>query len=163
MDVVRLDRLVEREHPALLRQPIAFARVAGGTGSHHVGPVVLTTTGQRYQMIPRQALAEPELIRPSTAILAFVVVTGEQEGVGNLASELSWHEHVLDESDHGGFRKSERFAPNHPRTITLHDLGLAIEHETKRPAYRHKCERFKRGIQRKTAHSESRILSVHLT
>ena len=114
-------------------------------------------------MIPRQAFAELELIRPSSTILTFVVISREQESVGDLASEFSWHEHVLDESDHDGLRKGEGFAPNHPRTIALHDLGLAIEYETKRPAHRNECERFKRGIQRKTTHGGSRFLSACFT
>src|SRR5271169_1407794 len=34
----RLDRAAARVHPALARQPVALAQIAGGAGGHDVGP-----------------------------------------------------------------------------------------------------------------------------
>src|SRR5437667_605057 len=106
---VRFVRRAQRMHAHLLRQEIALARVAARAGREDVGPGVRAAARQRHQMIAREALALPQLRLRATTELAAVVVAGEQERVGDLATEAardmdeanqandgrSWHRHSL--------------------------------------------------------------------
>src|SRR2546425_523028 len=86
---VRLEGRAQRLHPRLLGQQVPLARVAARARREHVGPRVRPAPRQRHQVIPRQALPRPEVALRATAELAAVVVTGEEEGVGDLAAEAA--------------------------------------------------------------------------
>src|SRR5438309_4062190 len=83
---VRLVRRAQRMHAHFFRQEIALARVAAGARREDVGPGVRTAARQRQEMIAREALALPQLLLRATAELTAVVVAGEQECVGDLAT-----------------------------------------------------------------------------
>src|SRR5439155_19714304 len=96
---MRLEGGAQRLHPRLLRQQVPLARVAARARRQHVGPAVRPTPRQRHQMIPREALPRPEVALGAAAKLAAVVVTGEEEGVGDLAAETAGDLHEFDETD----------------------------------------------------------------
>ena len=90
-------------HAALLGQVIPLPRIARAAGGHHVGPLVVATARERDQVIPRQALAVPQLELASMAVLAAVAVAGEEECVGDLATKAAGDVHELDQPDDGWF------------------------------------------------------------
>src|SRR3989442_9728130 len=96
---MRLEGGAQRLHPRLLRQQVPLARVAARARRQHVGPAVRPTPRQRHQMIPREALPRPEVALGAAAKLAAVVVTGEEEGVGDLAAETAGGRHEFSEKD----------------------------------------------------------------
>lgn len=102
MNVVRFFWLAQREHAALLRQPVPLPRVAGGTGSDDVRPNVRTALRQRDQVIASETFAKPELIDPASAVLTLVIVACKQERIRNLPAELARHVHVSNQANHGG-------------------------------------------------------------
>ena len=93
-------------------------------------------------MIPREALAEPESIGPTPAVLALVVVAREKEGVGDLPAEFAGYVYVPNQADHSRLRHREGRTANHPRSIRFYYLGLSIEHEAERSSDWHERERF---------------------
>src|SRR3989442_6697378 len=104
---MRLEGGAQRLHPRLLRQQVPLARVAARARRQHVGPAVRPTPRQRHQMIPREALPRPEVALGAAAKLAAVVVTGEEEGVGDLAAETAG-------GGHGIYGTGKRLAPARP-------------------------------------------------
>src|SRR2546427_8663619 len=96
---MRLEGGAQRLHPRLLRQQVPLARVAARARGQHVGPGVRPTPRQRHQMIPGEALPRPEVALGAAAKLAAVVVTGEEEGVGDLAAETAGDGHELHETE----------------------------------------------------------------
>ena len=155
MHEVRLARGVQRVHAALLGQVIPLPRVAGAAGGHHVGPLVVAAARERNQVIPRQALAVPQLELAPVAVLAAVAVAGEEECVGDLATEAAGDVHELDQADDGWFGKCEAFTSDDVACVRLDDLGLALDDEPQGPADRHHGQRLERGVQRQAPHATS--------
>src|SRR3989454_9645296 len=96
---MRLEGGAQRLHPRLLGQQVSLARVAARARREHVGPGVRPAPRQRYQVIPSEALPRPEVALGAAAKLAAVVVTGEEEGVGDLTAEAAGDGHQLHETD----------------------------------------------------------------
>src|SRR5438445_1377598 len=96
---MRLEGGAQRLHPRLLGQQVPLARVAARARREHVGPGVRPAPRQRYQVIPSEALPRPEVALGAAAKLAAVVVTGEEEGVGDLAAEAAGDVHELPVTD----------------------------------------------------------------
>src|SRR5437879_13595470 len=96
---MRLEGGAQRLHPRLLGQQVPLARVAARARREHVGPGVRPAPRQRYQVIPSEALPRPEVALGAAAKLAAVVVTGEEEGVGDLTAEAAGDVHELHETD----------------------------------------------------------------
>src|SRR5256884_2147340 len=125
---MRLEGGAQRLHPRLLRQQVPLARVAARARRQHVGPAVRPTPRERHQMIPREALPRPEVALGAAAKLAAVVVTGEEEGVGDLAAETAGDVHEFDETDNRWSRQLQPLAADR-LPLRLDDLGLAVDHE----------------------------------
>src|SRR5437879_5299044 len=140
MHEVRLKRRPQGMHPGFLRQQIALPRVTATARRQHVGPSVGAAARQRYQVISCQALSVPQLVLAAPAELAAVVVTSEEEGVGDLTAEATRHVNELDETDNGRPGDLEALAA-HYGTVRLDDLRLAVNDEAQRPAYGHHRQR----------------------
>ena len=82
----------------------------------------------------------PQLVLAAPAELAAVVVTSEEEGVGDLTAEATRHVDELDETDNGRPGDLEALAA-HYGTVRLDDLRLAVNDEAQRPAYGHHRQR----------------------
>src|SRR5688500_11480989 len=95
---VRLTRRTQRMHPALLRKMISLPSVARAAGRHHVAPFVVAATGQRNQMVSRQAFTVPEVSLAAMAILAPVTIASEEECIGDLTAKAAGNVDELDES-----------------------------------------------------------------
>jgi hypothetical protein len=78
----------------------------------------------------------PQLVLAAPTELAAVVVAGEEERVGDLATEPAGNVDELDETDDCGSRDLESLAA-HDCTIGLDDLRLAVDDKAQRPAHRH--------------------------
>ncbi len=113
-------------HAALLGQPVALSRVALRARGHHVVPRIRAATGERNEVIPREALPELELILPAGAVLTPVSVACEQERVCDLSPELSRDVNEPDETNNRRPGDRECNAPNHTVPVRLHDLRLAV-------------------------------------
>src|SRR5436309_3060919 len=147
---VRLEGRAQRLHPRLLGQQVPLARVAARARREHVGPRVRPAPRQRHQVIPRQALPRPEVALGATAKLAAVVVTGEEEGVGDLAAEAAGDVYELHETDDCWSRQLQPLTADR-LPLRLDDLRLVVDHETQRPAHGHHRQGLERGIEGKAA------------
>ena len=137
---------MQRMHAALLGQVIALPRIAGAAGGHHVGPLVVAAPRERNQVIPRQALAVPQLELAPMAVLAAVAVASEEECVGDLATEAAGDVDELDQPDDGWFRECQAFASDDVARVRFDDLGLALDHQTQGPPDRDHRQRLKGGV-----------------
>ena len=81
-----------------------------------------------------------ELLLAAAAELTAVVVASEEECVGDLTTEAAGHMYELDQPDHRWPGNGQPLALHH-RSIRLHDLRLAVDHEPQRPAHGHHGER----------------------
>jgi hypothetical protein len=118
-------------HAAFLGEQISFPRIAGTARRHHVGPLVVSTAGERDQMIPSEAFAVAELPLSPVTVLAAVAVASEEECVGDLTAEAAGYVHELDETDDGGFRQCQSFTSDYVAGVRLDDLGFPLDDETK--------------------------------
>jgi hypothetical protein len=107
---------------------------------------------QGNQMIAREAFAVPQLLLGAPAELAPIAVAGEQERVGHLAAEPARDVHELDQTDDRGPRQRQPLAA-HGGALRLHDLGLAVDHQTQRAAHGHHGQGLERRVERETAHA----------
>src|SRR5207245_11086271 len=86
--------------------------------------------------VRRGAVPRPEVALGAAAKLAAVVVTGEEEGVGDLAAETAGDVHEFDETDNRWSRQLQPLAADR-LPLRLDDLRLAVDHEAQRPAHGH--------------------------
>jgi hypothetical protein len=133
-------------HSALLRQVISLPRVAGAAGSYHVAPLVIAASRQWDQVVSRETLPVPEIRLAAVAILAAVTIASEEECVGDLTAEAAGDVDELDESYYRGFGKRESFTSNEVAPVRFDDLGLAFDHQSKRPPDRDHGQRLKGGV-----------------
>src|SRR5437870_4816007 len=154
MHEVRLEGRAQRVHPRFLGKEVALARIAARARGEDVGPAVGAAAGQRHQVVPRQALAVPQLLLAPAAELTAVVVAGEEERVCDLTAEAAGDVNELDEADDGGAWDGKSLAM-HCRAVRLDDLRLMIDHEPQRPAHGYHGQRLERGVEREAAHGQS--------
>src|SRR6266545_8420294 len=135
---------------------ISLPRVAGTASSHAVGPLVVTPTRERDQMIAGEALPVPQLELAPVAVLTAVSVASEEEGIGDLAAEPARNVHELDQPNDRWFRKGEAFASDDVDAVRFDDLSFPFDHQAQRSPHRDHGQGFERGIERETAHEISR-------
>jgi len=80
-------------------------------------------------VVPGQALAITQLEVTPTAELTPIPVASEEEGVGNLPSELPWYVHEPTETNDRGSGYRHVDTTKHAVTVRLDDLSLAIDDE----------------------------------
>ena len=100
MDVVGFPGGGEELHAYLPGKAVPLPIIAGRTGGNDVAPDVLTSAGNREDVVPRQELASLEFASVTTTVLAGVIVTSEQECVGDLATEATRDVHITYEPNH---------------------------------------------------------------
>jgi hypothetical protein len=152
MDKVRLMRRDHRMHPTLLRQVVSLSSIAGTTGGHHVGPVVITAAGEWNQVVPRQALTVPEIGLSPVAVLAPIAISSKEECIGDLAAEAAGYVDELDEPNNCRFGKGQSFTSNDVPIIRFDNLRLAFDDQAESTPYRDHRQRFEGGVQRQTPH-----------
>jgi hypothetical protein len=106
-------------------------------------------------VIARQELASFQLSAMATAVLAFVVVPGEEEGVRNLAPETVRDVHVSDEPDDRRERDRVALGAEASCIVRLEYLGLSIEDESDGTPSRDNRQRLEGSVQRQTTQGES--------
>jgi hypothetical protein len=87
----------------------------------------------------------------AVAVLTAILVTREQERVGNLPAELAWDVHEANEPDHGRTWHLALFGAEDAGRVRLEDFGLAVDDETERSPEWKNGERLERRIQCETA------------
>ena len=92
-------------------------------------------------MVARQALARAQLGLAPVAVLAPVLVAGEEEGVGDVAAEAAGDVHELDEADDGWPWDGQPLTSHVFGSVGLDDLGLALDDQPQRPADGHHGQR----------------------
>src|SRR3712207_2082837 len=86
-------------HAALHREAIALPRVALGAGRHDVIPAVRAAARERLDVVAGQAIAAAQVVAMLPAVLAPVVVPGEEDRVRDVAPEAPRYLDVLDQPD----------------------------------------------------------------
>ena len=105
------------------------------------------------QVVTREALAGPEVGLRPVAVLAPVVVSREEECVGDLATEAAGNVHELHQTDDGRSGHDEARTSYVIAGVSLNDLGLPVDHQTKRPSHGHHRDGFEGRVQSQAAHS----------
>src|SRR5436190_17675862 len=160
MHEMRLDGMRQRMHPDLLRKTIALPRVAGTARSDDVGPVVRSTTRQRYEVIARERFARLELGHVAAAVLTAVLIAREEERVRHVAPEPARHVYEARESDDGRARNREPLRSNETIVIGLDDFSFTVDHQPQRALHRNHCQWLERSIERQA--SENHVLKLRL-
>src|SRR5919112_4422376 len=93
-------------HAALHREAVALSRVALGAGRHHVVPGVLAAAREGLHVVAGQALAAVEGVAGLAAVLAPIVVSGEEDRVRHMSPQAPRYLDVLDQTDHERIRYS---------------------------------------------------------
>jgi hypothetical protein len=155
MNEVRLAGRTDRVHAAFLREMVPLSSITGAAGSHHVGPLIVSTARERDQMIPGETLAMTQIRLGSMAVLAAVAISSEEECVGDLATKAAGNVDEFDESYDCRFGQRQTFASNAVASVSLDDLGFALDHQTEGAPDRYHRQRFKGGVQRQTPQGTS--------
>ena len=87
------------------------------------------------------------------AVLAAVIIAGEEECVGDLAAESAGNVDESNQSYYCRFRQYEARAPDQVALLRLHYLGFPLYHQTQGPANRNHRQGLEGCVQRQTAHT----------
>jgi hypothetical protein len=98
-------------------------------------------------MVSGEKLASAQLVPVTPAVLAGVVVAGEEEGVGDLPPEAVGDVHVADQTNHCGSGDDPTLGPEDVARVLLQDLGLSVDHQPHRPLRRDDRQRLERRVQ----------------
>src|SRR5918993_3158528 len=124
-------------HAAFHRQAVALPRVALGARRHDVVPGVRAAARDRLDVVAGQTVAASEVVSVLRAVLATVVIAGEEDRVRHVLAQAAGYLDVLDEPDH---ERVWVFGPLGPKTaiqVRLDDLGLFGDDEDDSPLDRH--------------------------
>ena len=127
----------------------------------HVRPIVGAPAREREEMVPCEKLTVPQFGGWTPAELATIPISGEQERVGDLSPEVARNVDESHEPDDDGPRDGQALAPDRTAPVRLHDLGLAIDHETERAPDRDQRQRLERRIERQAGHPTSKSAERH--
>jgi hypothetical protein len=133
-------------HAALLRQVISFPSVARAAGGHHVGPVVVSASGERDEVISGQAFAVSQVGLAPMTILTAIAISSKKECVGDLATEPARNMDELDEPYDCRFGEYQSFASDNVAAVRFDDLGFPLDDQPEGTPHRYHSERFKRGV-----------------
>jgi hypothetical protein len=92
----------------LFGQTVSLPIVTGRAAGYNVLPGVASAPGEGEDMVPRKELAASKFASVPPAVLARVVVPGEEEGVGHLSTKTPGD---LDESDQANHKGERHFLP----------------------------------------------------
>src|ERR1051326_4994058 len=129
MHEVRFHRLPQRVHSDFTGQVTAFTCIARRARGDDVGPLVASAPRLRYDMVSCQAFAQSQLPLHPVAVLAGVVIAGEEEGVGDLAAEAAGNVDEADEANDCRSRKLHSYAAYRLLAVGLDNLRLALDDE----------------------------------
>jgi hypothetical protein len=88
----------------------------------------------------------PEVRLAPMAILAAVTIASEEECIGDLTAEAAGDVNELDESYYRRFGKRQPFTSNDVAPIRFHDLGFALDDQSKGTPDRDHGQRLKGGV-----------------
>src|SRR5262245_17250938 len=157
MHEMRLDRMRQRMHADLFRQPVALPRVAWAAGRNDVRPLVSSTARQRNQVITRQGFTMLQLGHVTTAVLAPITVAREQERVRHLPAEAPRHVDELRQANDRRTRHRQTLRSNKAISVSLDDLGFSVDDETKGPTKGDHRQRFIRRVQCQAADNHAHL------
>src|SRR5215207_1308491 len=124
-------------HAAFHGQAVALPCVALGARRHHVVPGVRATARDRFDVVAGQPVAAPEVVSVPRAVLAAVVIAGEEDRVGDVLAQAAGYLDVLDEPDHERVRVLSPLGAEPAVQVRLDDLGLFGDDEDYSPLDRH--------------------------
>src|SRR5918994_1514086 len=124
-------------HAAFHRQAVALPRVALGARRDHVVPGVRAAARERLDVVAGEAVAAPEVVAVLRAVLAAVVIAGEEDRVRHVLAQTAGYLDVLDEPDHERVRVLGPLGAEPAVQVRLDDLGLFGDDEDYSPLYRH--------------------------
>jgi hypothetical protein len=88
-------------------------------------------------MVSRQTFAVTQLRRSPVAVLAPIVISGKEKGIGYLTAETARDMNVTDQSDDGRAREYQAFAAHDQMGVGLDDFGLTVDDKTQRTPHRY--------------------------
>ena len=154
---VGLRRFTQGEHATLSWEAVPLSRVAGRAGSDDIPPLVGAATRQRHQVVTSQTLTELEMVLATATVLAPVSVTGKQERICDLPSELARHMHESDEPDDCRLWDGQSGAADYLLPVTLHDLRLAVQYQPEGTTDGYERQWLKGSIECKATHDNPRF------
>jgi hypothetical protein len=98
-------------------------------------------------VVARQTLLAVEVVAVLPAVLATLVVAGEEDSVGHVASQAPGYLDELDEPDDQRIRILVLLRTESALKVGLHDLGLFGDDEHDSPLYRHQSHRLVTGVK----------------
>src|SRR5215217_6026540 len=135
--VARLFWRALRVHAAFHRQAVALPSVALGARRHHVVPGVRAAPRDRLDVVSGQAVTATEVVAVPRAVLATVVIAGEEDRVRHVLAQAAGYLDVLDESDHERVRVLGPLGAESAVKVRLDDLGLFGDDEDYSPLDRY--------------------------
>jgi hypothetical protein len=114
-------------------------------------------------VVSGQELSTLELTAMTAAVLARVLVPGEEKRVRDLTTKTAGHLNKTHEPNH---RRKWQPRPRRAEGACLvhfEDLGLSVENEANRTTSRNHRQRFERRIQGQAAHESNTLLSNDLS
>src|SRR5918994_873215 len=124
-------------HAAFHRQAVALSGVALGACGNDVIPGVRAAARERLDVVAGQPVAAPEVVAVARAVLATVVVAGEEDRVRHVLAQAAGDLDVLDEPDHERIRVLGPLGTEAAIQVRLDDLGLFGDDEDYSPLDRH--------------------------
>jgi hypothetical protein len=99
-------------------------------------------------VVAGQALAAAQVVAVLAAVLALVVVAGEEDRVRHVAPQAARDLDVLHEPDHQRIRVLDPLGAEPPLQVGLDDLGLLGDDEDDSPLDRYQGHGLKAGVKR---------------
>src|SRR5215213_6064268 len=118
-------------------QAVALPSVALGARRHHVVPGVRAAPRDRLDVVSGQAVTATEVVAVPRAVLATVVIAGEEDRVRHVLAQAAGYLDVLDESDHERVRVLGPLGAESAVKVRLDDLGLFGDDEDYSPLGRY--------------------------
>src|SRR5215212_6918431 len=124
-------------HAAFHRQAVALPRVALGARRHDVIPGVRAAARDRLDVVAGKAGAATQVAPVPRAVLATIVIAGEEDRVRHVLAQAAGYLDVLDEPDHEWVRVLGPLGAEPAIEVRLDDLGLFRDDEDDSPLDRH--------------------------
>src|SRR5437868_4681428 len=98
-------------------------------------------------MVTRQSFTRTEFRHVTSAVLALVGVTREEERVRDVATEATRHVDETRETDDRRTRNREPLGSDNAVMIGLDDFGLPVDHQTERALHRNHRQWLERRVE----------------
>src|SRR6476646_1148577 len=100
-----------------------------------------------------------KFVRRPSAELAAIIVPGEEERVGNLATKLARHVDELDQTDNRRLGDGETLTSDNAAAFGFNKLRLSVNHQAERAPNGNHGQWLERGVKCQAAHNAVKLPS----